>query len=130
MESETKRVNKNDEKPNSEAPAPVIYLKKNNQQEVKPVNTQQNYMPTNQGIYPQQQYIANQPIPYQPIYNQAVFNPTQPNVIITSQPTPVLYRPIEFKRERVRMICPYCSNSIRTNVKQSFNCCKQITNEI
>ena len=87
-----------------------------------PVNIQQAYLQTNQGI-PQQPYYVNQPITYQPLYNQAVIvNPGQPNIII-NQGGPIIYTPIEFNRRRVKMVCPYCNNSIKTKVEQRFNCC-------
>jgi hypothetical protein len=126
MESETKRINKNDDKPISESAAPNICQTQGNQQQVIPVNIQQGNMQQNQVILPQQQYLVNQPITYQPLnnqpYNQGVIvNPGQPNLII-NQAVPVIYKPIEFGYRRVNMVCPYCNNSIKTNIETKFNC--------
>ena len=126
MESETIRINKNEAKPITESPALKIGQTQANQQQGIPVNIQQGNMQQNQVILPQQQYIVGQPIIYQPLYNQAVIvNPGQPNYIINQAAT-IIYKPVEFKYRRVNMVCPYCNNSIKTNVETRFNfltCC-------
>ena len=126
MESETNRINKIDDKPKTEYPAPNISQSQTNQQQETqtiPVNIQLGNIQTNQVILPQQQYIVNQPITYQPLYNQAVIvNPGQPN-LITNQASPIIYTPVEFRYRRVHMVCPYCNNSIKTNVETRFNFC-------
>ena len=130
MESDTKRINKIDDKPKEEDPAPHVSSQMITQQQEIPVNIQQGniqpniqqgYIQSNQAIISQQPYLANQPITYQPLYNQAVIvNPGQPNLII-NQGVPIIYTPVEFKYRPVKMVCPYCSNSIKSKVEQRFN---------
>jgi hypothetical protein len=122
MESENNRINKTDDKPQTETPAPNVYQEQTNQQQAIPVNIQQGNIQPNKVILPQQQNIVNQPITYQPLYNQAVIvNPGQPNLII-NQTGPIIYAPVEFRYRRVNMVCPYCNNPIKTNVETRFNC--------
>ena len=126
MESETNRINKIDDKPNTDYPAPNIYQAQTNQQQETqaiPVNIQKGNIQGNQVILPQKQYIVNQPITYQPLSNQGVIvNPGQPNLII-NQASPIIYRPVVFKYRRVNMVCPYCNNLIKSNVETRFNFC-------
>ena len=123
MESETNRINKIDDKPKKETPAPIVSQQQINQQQGVPVNIQQGYIQPNQVNISQQPYPANQPITYQPIYNQTVIvNPGQQNLII-NQGAPITYAPVEFRYRPVKMVCPYCNNSIKSKVEQRFNFC-------
>ena len=72
--------------------------------------------------------MANQQIIFHPInYQPVVIGPGQPNYIVGNQVLPVLAGPpANFTTKRAKMVCPYCGNSIKTNVKLSFNlfkCC-------
>ena len=127
MESDTKRVIKVSDKPQLVTPNQLIYQQQSNQQQAIPVNIQQAYLQPNQVIIPQLQNSVTQPIIYQPLYNQPVIiKPGQPNVIANNQPVSVIENPQIFGKRRVRMICPYCKNYIRTNVELEcnyFRCC-------
>ena len=123
MESEANRINKIDDKPKTKTPAPIVSQQQITQQQEVPVNIQQGYIQPNQVNISQQPYPANQPITYQPIYNQAVIvNPGQPNLII-NQGAPIIYTPVEFRYRPVKMVCPYCNNPIKSNVEQRLNFC-------
>jgi hypothetical protein len=127
MESETNRINKIDDKPKTETPAPIVSQQQITQQQGVPVNIQQGYIQPNKVNISQQPYPANQPITYQPIYNQAVIvNPGQQNLII-NQGAPIIYTPVEFRYRPVKMVCPYCNNPIKSNVEQRLNFCTCFT---
>ena len=126
MESETKRIKQFGDKPQPVAQNPIINPQQNNQQGIQVIQ-QPLYIQSNQVIIPQQN-LANQQIIFHPInYQPVVIGPGQPNYIVGNQVLPVLAgTPANFTTKRAKMVCPYCGNSIKTNVKLSFNlfkCC-------
>ena len=78
-----------------------------------------------QGAFPQQ--MEGQSIPYwnQQLYGQpAIVQPMQGRAIVINQAIPLVIVPrqVNWGTSPISTACPFCRNSVTTNVEQNFNC--------